>query len=345
MSDLPIRVPTTRGDVTIGWLESVLEPGTSVLSGMGETIGAGFGLASDIVRYPIRSPSGETSVIVKLWSTEPPDDVTEVRFYRHLAPRLGIRVPRCHFAAVDPAIGRAVLVLEDLAPLEQGDALTRLGRVRSERLAETVAMLHAAWWEEPALVDEEWLEEAPLGRSRAWLSSRKAEYLDRFGAPDDRLLAAVLRDVETVNELATQRLGGAWWSLIHGELHLDQIVFVAGDEPVILDWARCRRGPVASDLAQVAFEIGPLDAANAVIDSYQAGLAGAGVTVDAARIRSELGGALLAKAITDTLGIARWDPTTDRESALIDQAGPRLAAALRTWRRRDPPLFAELGWS
>ena len=48
---------------------------------------------------------------------------TEVAFYRDLALTVDISRPRCHFAEVRSGTADVVLVMEDIAPAEQGDQI------------------------------------------------------------------------------------------------------------------------------------------------------------------------------------------------------------------------------
>ena len=48
---------------------------------------------------------------------------TEVAFYRELAHTVDVSRPHCYFADLDHGTANVVIVLEDLAPAEQGDQI------------------------------------------------------------------------------------------------------------------------------------------------------------------------------------------------------------------------------
>src|SRR5205823_14347153 len=70
----------------------------------------------------------------------------EVRFYRDVRPRLEAEAPVAHAVAFDPATGRFLLVLEDLAArgARFADTLTPLTPEEAAAALETLARVHAA---------------------------------------------------------------------------------------------------------------------------------------------------------------------------------------------------------
>ena len=92
----------------------------------------GTGQMADSVRYTLKPGGDPASVVVKFAAADETSRATglalrsyeiEVRFYKELAQTVGIRTPRCYYASVDPATGWFTLVLEDMAPAEQGDQM------------------------------------------------------------------------------------------------------------------------------------------------------------------------------------------------------------------------------
>jgi hypothetical protein len=119
------------------------------------------------------------------------------------------------------------------------------------------------------------------------------------------------------------------------------VVFDGGPEhPVLLDWARVARGPAVLDLAELLFEIAPIEELDRMAAIYLDILRRRGIIgLDEAALRHQLGGALLRKVIRATCGVARWQPASGREREMIELGLRRIARAVEHWRRKDPELF------
>src|SRR5690606_30080828 len=97
------------------------------------------------------SEAGPASVIVKLPLVREPKRFgpgydREVRFYRELAPRMSVAVPRALWVDLDDETGDSVLVLEDFPgyAAHGDDGFATPGQV--ELMLGAVACIHAAWW-------------------------------------------------------------------------------------------------------------------------------------------------------------------------------------------------------
>ena len=125
--------------VTTEWLTLVLRYGgaisetTSVAAFEARAIGSGQ--VGENLRYTLdyRGPSGPASIVGKFSSRDPLSAATgvqtltyetEVAFYRDLAHTVTISRPRCFYAALESGTANVVLVMEDLAPAEQGDQIS-----------------------------------------------------------------------------------------------------------------------------------------------------------------------------------------------------------------------------
>ena len=143
--------------------------------------------------------------------------------------------------------------------------------------------------------------------------------------------------------MANDRMAGSLIVLVHGDLHLDNFLFKQDGHPVILDWARCARGPVGLDLADLLFEISKLENFEQILITYlNAFEEYSAVALDPAAIRSQLGGALLRKFAAWTCGIARWRPASSREAAMIGTSIERAVHSVTYWSTQDPNLFTFL---
>src|SRR3954463_8486022 len=128
--------------VTTGWLTDVLRHGgaiddaTQVTSFAATAIGTGQVGAN--MRYSLTYDGGPgpATIVCKFASRDPQSAATgvstltyetEVAFYRDLAHTVDISRPHCMFAALTSGTADVVLVMEDLAPAEQGDQIDGCG--------------------------------------------------------------------------------------------------------------------------------------------------------------------------------------------------------------------------
>jgi len=345
MNDRSLFVPASGAELTSDWLHQALQvefPNVSFRSVTIERVGEGYGLASCIFRCRLVGSDAPPSVVVKLWSTEGPGGTREVDFYRTFAPRLGARIPAGYYGAVDDERWRGVLVLEDLGDVLQGDVLEQLTIQGAERLAREIASLHATWWDGTELHEANWLRSLrTFDRGPDWYEPRRELFIQRFGDRLDPFARQLLENVMLLQVRANERLAGVPVTLLHAELHLDNVVFEGpSKDPVLLDWAKVAIGPAAIDLAEILFAIGPPEGRDRVLNTYLEALCEGGVTdFDEASLRHQLGGGLLRKFIVSTYGVARWQPDSEREEEMIDVSLQRTFRAVKDWRERDPDLF------
>jgi len=243
---------------------------------------------------------------------------------------VGIQIPRSYGGGIEGL--HAVLVLEDFEHAVQGDCLEQLDALGAAALARVLAALHATWWQHPELDTTAWLPPMSV-RTREWLLTRRAQCLATFG---DRLPSWArqwLDRVEDVNARSLELLSGAPHTLLHADLHLDNVLFEGGVEhPVILDWARVARGPAAIDLVELLFSMAPeWESALAI---YMEEMRRRGVAVDEAMLHRTIGGALLRRFVSATCGISRWEPRSERERAIVTADQARVFRAVEEWNER-----------
>ncbi len=338
-------MPALEAELTPEWLQmsGVLDQIESDDAGFTtERIGADYGLASEIYRLHWNDNPVAPAVVVKLWDTNSRAGETEVHFYRTVGRRLGIRVPACYYAAVDPDRQRGIVVLEDLKDVVQGDVLEQAGAEQAAAIARALAVMHARWAGAEALSTTEWLQSLAVWEpDPEWVASHRSLFLERFADRLDELGRALLARIDEAQHVANARLAGAPETLLHAELHLDNIVFERGTEPVLLDWARCARGPQAIDLYELLFAMGSPDDIEQTLRAYAAAFeAESGEAIDLDRLRHELGGAFLRRFAVGTCGTALWNPTAPREKAMIDDGIERMNRSLHYWNDHDQALFS-----
>ncbi len=345
MIPLPLSVPVSTSSLTTEWFQSVLAgafPMSRPEVASVERIGEDRGFSSEIARCVLGGSEAPRSLVVKLWATDGQAGANEVSFYETFGPTVGVRVPACYHGRIDEALGRGVLVLEDLGRVGHGDCLGFVDAEGGLRLARALAGLHATWWNRSELQSAAWLPSHNVVlRDAEWLSARRETFLSRFGDTIHPMMRPLVERIEVVQECANERLAEATTSLLHGDLHLDNVVFEGTDDsPALLDWTRVARGPVALDLAELLFSMAPLDEFAEVLGAYLDEMERRGVPgCDEDSLNSALGGALLRRVVRLTCGIAEWFPETERQQAILDTEMARTVKAIALWQMMDPELL------
>lgn len=265
MADIPILRP---GAVTPDWFNAILrENGVKATVKSFTAKNVGTGQIGDSVRFKLdyEGDPGDAprSLVGKFPS---PDDQSrgtgiglgnynrEVQFYRHLADTALIKTPRIWFNDINPADHEFVVLMEDLAPAEQGDQLVGATLEQTRLSLLEAAKLHASHWNDPAIDELAWVSNtkaAPAGAASLeavtglW-QAFCARYADRLDdecrAVGDRLVAA----------FGNQGRQHAPQCLAHNDYRLDNMMYgtPAGGYPLtVLDWQSLSFGCGASDVA------------------------------------------------------------------------------------------------
>jgi len=289
MSEL--RMPCHPSDLTAGWLTHVLRQAgtlgeTSVSEMRWEIIGQEWGFTGVVARVWLlysEVDAGSPSSLVAKFPTDTQENPSlyaraarrdeasrrraeeraarEIYAYQEMIPA-GLAVPYLYYGAVEPETGAVVMLLEDLVEADPGDVLLGCSPSQAGLILDAIAPFHALWWEKPRLETLPWL---PVwGSDLPARARRYAEcvgpFLTRFG---DRMPAEardlVRRLVDAYLPLLSE-LPGAPSTAVHGDLHLDNVIFMPGnDRPVrLIDWQGVMRGPAVLDLTIVANSL-PID--------------------------------------------------------------------------------------
>ncbi|MBY0525231.1 MAG: ecdysteroid 22-kinase family protein [Gemmataceae bacterium] len=269
--------PRTTEEIDAAWLNEVLR-GAGVIQramvrkvdvhAIGEGVGFLSGRARVAIDYDQTEEGAPATVVVKLpASVKESVDFAEsthayereIRFYREVAPRTPIRVPRMYATIMEPADHVYILVMEDLKALTAGDQVAGMSRAQVLAAARTIAPLHALWWngdQRQALPWVQPIEEQLKQLSVTPDSVRKAWplFLEDFGnalPPGGRALGErINQHLESI--LATFVKGAR--TLVHFDYRADNLFF---DDPrrkdpvVVLDWQLTIWGLGAYDLARL----------------------------------------------------------------------------------------------
>lgn len=184
----------------------------------------------------------------------------EALFYGELAAMTAVRAPRSWFSERDDQ-GGSVIILEDLvtrgAELWACTQPRSLDEVRS--LLETLAALHAPFWQDPRLTrmpGVEVLVEA-IGPKAAWPRQNGGQRLrDVVEGPRGALMPAYARAPERIERVfwrmveTLDRTNGR--TLLHGDPHPGNAFSDADGGAGLYDWQAISRGPWAFDVAYAA---------------------------------------------------------------------------------------------
>ncbi len=247
-------------DFTSSWLtEALQQAGISASVSDVAVSPVGTGQMASCHRLDIRYARGEgpARLIAKLPATDPAVRAgaamtyrTEVSFYRELAPRIAVSVPRCYFGAITDDSSSFTLLLEDMTPAIPGDQLAGCTLAQAREASIAVASLHARSWCDPALKKIDWLIPG-MSTYVEHTAPRFPTLAQRF--IDKRQLApatedVVLRFAENFQTWAVGRPSP--FSLLHNDYRLDNLLFSpAGAALTIVDWQSLSTGRPLQDVA------------------------------------------------------------------------------------------------
>jgi Phosphotransferase enzyme family len=179
----------------------------------------------------------------------------EVRFYQQLAKGALIATPRCYFTEVDEPTGEFVLMMEDLAPAEQGDQLKGVSLEQARLVIVEAAKLHASHWNDDGLEELPWVsgsKAAPPSAATSDLVSNlwkafRARYAERL---KPHWIEVGERLVASHGQFNRPHEGPR--CLTHNDFRPDNMMFASpkGGRPVtVLDWQSFAYGTGATDVA------------------------------------------------------------------------------------------------
>ncbi len=177
----------------------------------------------------------------------------EVKFYQNLQAKAKISTPVCYHADLNEDTHEFVLMMEDLAPAEQGDQLQGCTLDEARLVVSEAAKLHASFWNDDSLDEHFWIQEtsnAPEVVSPEMFAGTWQAFKDRYG---DRVTdrAKYIGDHLSANmdKYGERREGNK--CLIHTDYRPDNMLFATaeGGKPItVVDWQSFAYGPPASDV-------------------------------------------------------------------------------------------------
>lgn len=266
MSEIPLI--SHPDDVTPEWLTAVLTTSGDLPEGRVSEVTSqpvGTGQVGDSVRFHLTYEGGQgpATVVGKF----PAEDETsrgasvatrtyeiETRFYQLLRDRVSITTPKPYVALIDVEANEFVLLMNDLAPAEQGDQIRGSSADECALAMEEIARLHAPVWGDATLADLEWLNRStPDGRAFhvELISSLYPGFLDRYGdRVDDEVADAGSRLMARLDDYLAYRPDPL--TAAHGDYRADNMLFgtAEGGAPLTtVDWQTVTLAPGVTDVS------------------------------------------------------------------------------------------------
>ena len=259
-------IPKTIEAVTSEWLSDVL--GAKVRGCQPAQIGQGVGLMGDIYRvaidYAAAEPSLPRSVVVKLPSSFEENRSqgvalgmfeAEVRFYRGLAPKVAVGLPRIYHAEIEAGTPEFVIVMEDLSDLALVEQSQGMSAEQALAAVRVLASVHATFWDAVKGGDLDWIPTL-MGPRIEFVDQLLTQIFPVFAEGFAECLPAggleIYQDfVGNYQKINTRLCERSPWTLAHQDFRVENLLFgpSAAGGVVVIDWQGIGRGPGAYDLA------------------------------------------------------------------------------------------------
>ena len=256
-------IPTAMDDLTAEWLTAAIGPrfGGAAVTGV-ERRQIGTGQIADSVRLSLTwdpADGGPPSLVAKVTSASEASRQAaiqtrtyevEVGFYRDLADQVLVRRPACYWTGFDAGASAYGLVLEDLAPAEQGDQMRGCSVEEAALAVDELALLHGPMWGHPERLEPyAWLHRGGGTTSPgigSFLEMLLPGFLERYA---ERLTPEVLELIQrVVPKLATAPPAEGPETVVHGDFRNDNLMF-GGERVCVLDWQTVSVGHGVADLS------------------------------------------------------------------------------------------------
>ncbi|MEP3225101.1 MAG: phosphotransferase [Parasphingorhabdus sp.] len=242
------------------WVENVFgAPSESLLSMTHKPVGTGQVCDSFRFTCDWQDESYPASFIAKCPSADPISRGAaaifhlydmEIGWYRDVAGRSGVGCPKCYHAAIGEDETQFVLMLEDMAPAEQGDQLAGATLVQVETTLREAAGLHS-FRPDGGFETFTWLHHAAdnVAFTQQTLTNGYPVFKERFA----KLLSPEILDIgQQLVDRFESYIGHEpqEQTITHGDMRLDNILFHEdGQLAALVDWQTCSFGNPANDVA------------------------------------------------------------------------------------------------
>lgn len=227
---------------------------------LGYAAGTGMDLPTDVI---VKVERGDLASLLDLYENE-------LDFYARIRPGLTLECPRFLGGTIDRASGTYGMILEDLRPAGARfpDVTQDITMEQIKALIDTLASLHASFWESPRFAgDLAWTqthlkgplhdkfnnpEGTPARIARQIETERfKRELVARLGTSGDELFAQVAAVQKHQGTLAQ--------TLLHGDTHIGNTYLLPDGRGGLVDWQLFVRGYCLHDLGYLIATGLPVD--------------------------------------------------------------------------------------
>ena len=253
-------------DVTPEWLTAVLRAGGATDEGTVVEVqsrSVGTGQVGDSVRFTLTwddADAGPATVVGKFPTEDETSRATatavrtyevETRFYQQLRGRVDIAAPVPYYAQIEMETHEFAILMNDLAPVEQGDQIAGCTPDQAALAVEEAAKLHAPLWDDSTLAGQDWLNRNSPEGLRGLVDMVWSGFLERY---DGRLDSEVVEAGSVLVERLEAYVGHQPEHLtaVHGDFRLDNMLFdpSPGGVPLtVVDWQTVSHGAGVQDVA------------------------------------------------------------------------------------------------
>ena len=223
----------------------------------------GTGQVGDSVRFSLEydaPTSGPKSLAAKFPAADQTSRGTaamlglyakEVNFYREVAAKLGVRVPRTFAAEVNETGTEFILLFEDLAPQRGGNQLDGCSLEDARHAIIQAAAIHAPSWKNPEIIEQDWLQpgEHVSTQIKALYPQAQTVFRERYANELEPEFMAICERLAASDAWLNRSIPQT--SIVHGDFRLDNMLFGIGGgaEPIaILDWQTVTAGDPLTDI-------------------------------------------------------------------------------------------------
>jgi hypothetical protein len=240
---------THPDNITPAWLTQVLQhAGLDARVDDLQAMTVGTGQVGENVRFNLTGSGTPASVIGKFAALDPQSKQTgidmqtymrEVFFYKTLKADVDIQTPQILFADANPQNHDFVIIMEDLAPGNQGDQLAGCNVDQAAMALEQLAKLQGPRWGDRSLKPSELLVDSLAPDStvskQTFYQTLEPAFMRRYHAgiePDHVGLVNLVG--ERMND--SHRLYEGPSVLSHGDYRLDNMMFGGPYPMAVVDW-------------------------------------------------------------------------------------------------------------
>lgn len=299
-----IETVVTPDQVSVEFLSEVLQAAghESVEVTHFDTTEVGTGQMGKCIRYQFEyegnDPNCPQTLIGKFASDDPGSRMTgvttnnyvrEVGFYNNIASRLTIPMPKCYYASVEEEGIEHLLLLEDLAPAEQGDQIAGCSPELAESAAKQLVGLQGPTWCDASLKNANWLAREDLDAYHALAKEAYQTllpgFVDRFSNALTQAHIELFEQLGSSSNFPVYLPSEEIFCLSHMDYRLDNFLINEQSDPTritVVDWEGVG---VNQPLTDVAYLLGSsllpdvrVEFEDKIVRAYYEALVGSGIT-------------------------------------------------------------------